>query len=731
MKKGVRLLVFFQIWLCSVPLSAQLSVFPSGWDAFVRSTENTLLTDTFRCQDFEGLATDNWLYTLSGGAGVFDASLAAVTGQRGVRSLKLPLGGGVRMASFSLTGYSDVEICAYFAASGVTNGENLQVSFTNENSGDKEMTLVPVTSATPVSFGYGTKYVYEKGSSQSVGNPIRIKGNPSRVSFQAVNPEGASSGGFYGVDCLTASGRIARYTLFTGQAAWSDTLHWSHLPAMRRRSALIRGDVTVGGSVACRDLEVGAGSLRIDAAASLAVADNLVLYAFPDEQAAFCSQGDLKLGGRVTVRKTFPEKGKWYFVSFPFDVYADGIAGFTLKDGEPNAGGDYLYAKYYDGRQRALSGLDTENWVTLVSGTPDEPVFEKNKGYLVALDEAAASAEVDFSSAAGAIPGSFGKNGSVAAACYLHAADPESPHSGWFLCGNPLPAPLPVKRLAGIPGIGRYLYYYDGNTYQVYETGGEGVIPAYGAFFLKLTEDCSISVDCASGQRQKELPANIYPEIVLELNDGTRADRTVFRCLPAGESGQEYPALEPAYKWRSLDPAMPQLAAAAREGSVPLAIRPSEAGEEAIPLALYLGRSGRHTLALTRWPAAAGTAVSLIDCLSGDTIALHPRESYAFDGVAGFCNDRFALRIEPESKGDVSSELLPAPVCFMEENRLRIKGLPQAGYANVLDSDGVVCQRILLPAGSSASFVTSAPGNYTVLIRAGRFEASVPVSISR
>lgn len=729
----MRLLIFFRLLFCTVTFTAQFSVFPSGWSAFVRSAENTQLTDTFRCQDFEGLAADNWPYTLSGGAGVFDASQAGVAGQWGVRSLKIPPGGGVQMAPFPLIGYNDVVISAYFAASGVKKGENLHVRFTNQNSGDKETALVPVVSASPVSFGYGVAYVYGNEASQSVGNPIRIKGNPSRVAFRALNPEAGEGSGFYGIDRLTAYGAIARYTLFTGQAGWNDTLHWSHFPAARHRSALIRGDVTVSARAGCRDLEVGAGSLRISAGAVLSVADKLILYDFPDERAAFYNAGTLAPPGRVTVRKAFPEKGKWYFVSFPFDVYADGIPGFTLKGGEPNAGGDYFYVQYYDSERRALSGLDRSNWIIRASVPPGEPVFEKNKGYLVALDESASSTVVDFSSAAGAVSAGFGKSGSVDAACYLHDDDPRSPHSGWFLCGNPLPAPLPVKMLAGVAGLGRYLYFYDGNTYQVYETGGDGVIPAYGAFFLKVTRNCSIRIDCAAANESTGLPAQAAPEIVVvELSDGVRADRTAFRCLPGASGGAAVAGAEPAYKWRSPDPHMPQLASGALDESTALAVRPSVPGEGAIPLGLYLGRSGRHTLSLAGLPEKDGVTVKLIDCLRSDTVSMKPGETYAFDGAAGFCNDRFVLRIDPAgADSGLSPELLPEPVCFMEGNRLHAKGLPQSGYANLLDADGTVCQRIALPAGDSAAFVTLPPGSYTVFVRAGRFERSIPVSIGR
>ena len=41
---------------------------PSTWESFVQSNANISIRDTFRMQTFEGLASDNWDYAITGEA---------------------------------------------------------------------------------------------------------------------------------------------------------------------------------------------------------------------------------------------------------------------------------------------------------------------------------------------------------------------------------------------------------------------------------------------------------------------------------------------------------------------------------------------------------------------------------------------------------------------------------------------------------------------------------------
>lgn len=731
MKKRCVSLLIGAVAGCSAPLAAQIPVSPSDWDAFVRSSENKLMVDTFRLQDFEGRRADNWLYTLAGGADVFDAGAAGLSGQSGANSLRIPLGGLLEMTPITLRGYQNVAMEAWYAISGVVAGENLNVRFTNQSSGDKEMVLLPVTSEAPVFCNYGVRYVYGKGSSEAVTNPVRIKGNPTRLAFEAAAPASGTQGGFYGIDRLMAIGEIEQYTLFSGAGGWSDTARWSHLPAARRRKALVAGTAGVTEPESCGNLAIGAGRVEVGEDGCLDIKNRLLLYASEEGAGSLVNRGVVRVASRTIVRKEFPEKGKWYFISFPFDVYASGISGWTLKGGEPNGGGDFFYVKTYDGRQRAASGLETDNWTTRWPVADSEPVFEQYKGYLIALDAGASSRQLDFSSAEGAVPETFGKSASLPVPCYLHGSDPDSEHSGWFLCGNPFPAPLSLRMLGETPGIGRYVYWYDGDTYRVYETGSDQEIPPYGAFFLKVTADCTLDIDRTSVPVSRSDPGGAPVDAMLQLSDGSRSDRIVFRCFPSGtEAGEPVP---PAYKWYSFDRSMPQLASRMSGRASGLAVHPLRADGEAVPLSLRLGKDGRYTFSLTGAAEASGLSVSLIDRLSGDTLLLSgDNRSYAFRGAAGACDDRFAVWVRSsDSISAPSSELPGMRVCFTDKNRLLVTGLPRAGYACVLDERGGVRQRIALPAGDSTAFITVSPGTYTIVVRSGPCETVIDAAVGR
>ena len=54
-------------------LQAQVSD-PSSWESFVNSSDNTLVSDTFRLQTFGDSEWDNWGYSAKGGTQILDVS---------------------------------------------------------------------------------------------------------------------------------------------------------------------------------------------------------------------------------------------------------------------------------------------------------------------------------------------------------------------------------------------------------------------------------------------------------------------------------------------------------------------------------------------------------------------------------------------------------------------------------------------------------------------------------
>lgn len=700
--------------------TAQAPAAPAQWKTFVHSSANPLLRDTFRMQSFEGTAADNWPYTLAGGAEVFDASGKGSKLQRGRRSLKLPAGGKVDFAPVEAAGYDSVVVKALHAGFSVSEAAVLSAALRYRD-GTSETKRIPLQGKPdfPYTFDYGT-------CTGSTNTFLTFISNPEQLSFAVSDP--AQAAGFYGIDYVFAEGSVPAYSLFSGAGDWGDTAKWTHLPPARLRRSLVTGTVTVTGSTACREVNIGEGEVRIAPSGNLAVKGNLVFHSAGATGTALINRGTLQIEKRVGVRRTFPEKGVWYFISFPFDVYTSGISGATLKGGEPNKGGNYFYVKRYDAERRAATASATGNWVTVSSGlSSSKPVFEKNKGYLIALDEAASTAEIVFSSASGAVSALFGKTASVAIPFHACNAEAASPHSGWFLCGNPFPAPLPVSALADVPGIGEYVYYYDGSTYQVYETGGEGVIPPFGAFFLKAERACTLQLDYTPPAANDSAPSGGAAGLEVCLTDGRFTDRVCFSFAPA--YGQAPSTRGDAYKWMSLRKQAPQLATGSPGGREWLAVKRLAKDSAAAPLALFLKKSGRYALSCGSVRDVPGLCdVLLVDRLLSDTVSLVSRQEYAFEAAAGEDTGRFALLFR---KASVETEQQPPLACYTDNGRLYVEGLPRRECVYIVDGNGVVRQRLRLPAGDSCSALSVEEGEYVLRVDAGEGEKEFPVRVTR
>ncbi|MCD8137313.1 MAG: T9SS type A sorting domain-containing protein, partial [Parabacteroides gordonii] len=306
------------------------------------------------------------------------------------------------------------------------------------------------------------------------------------------NPAPNSQGGFYLINSLSAYGQIPKYSLFSGNGNWNDTIRWSHLPPLRRRSALINGSVTVNSSVDCQTASLGNGSLSI-AEGGHFIVDTLFLHS---ADLSLTVQGKLSIKENITLQHTFPEKDKWYFLSFPFDVSLKGLdPRFELKDDTFSGNGDYLYVQTYNSDKRASSQQATGNWeVFPMPSSSDNPlIFEKGKGYLVALDATASDNTLTFSVDKENIPDNFGKSVSIPINI-SSSGDADTDHGGWHLCGNPLPAPLKLSRIKPDPALDGNIYLYDGNTYKPYPIGSNYALPPFAAFFVKATAATELTI---------------------------------------------------------------------------------------------------------------------------------------------------------------------------------------------------------------------------------------------
>ena len=451
----------------ATPLSLQAQVSqPNAWSAFVQSTDNHSVMDTFRLQTFQENATDTWFYNFSGQTSIEDITeLEGSLQAHGTKAFKLPTGSKVNFDSFNLkanvfdSAHIAIHRCEFFE-----KGEKCAIKFTRGGQIDT---------------------VSSKNSSKF--NGLVITKNPTQVSL--IMPDTLSATSYLLIDSAMAYGYNRQYTLFTGSGAWADNDRWSHLPARRSNTALIQGNLSLQDERTTQAVQISEGTLQIASTGKLHTHE-LTLYDADNSHASLITLGQLEINNQLIVEKNFPNKGKWYFFSLPFDVYAKDIENFTFKDNTEKGSGDYFYLQTYDGEQRANG---QKGWkVVSASQTPDQPIIHKHQGYLIALDAAASTTTLRFHCPSEQIPNEFGKSGRLSLSI---ATGGNEANNGWVLCGNPLPAPLPLRNIEGTNVLDGYIYLYQNGAYQAYAFDSDYALAPYAAFFVKAAEDAVLEVN--------------------------------------------------------------------------------------------------------------------------------------------------------------------------------------------------------------------------------------------
>ncbi|MDL2276972.1 T9SS type A sorting domain-containing protein [Parabacteroides sp. OttesenSCG-928-G07] len=481
--------LLFLVCFPSIVLSQVDVKNPASWNDFVQSQANPFIRDTFIMQTFSNPLVDNWGYSSTGNVSLFDANAAGIRNASQGMALKIEPGANVRFDKIDVSGYKETWMQFPYAIEQAEKGENL--GFKASLDGENERTQLWTNILKLHSSHFKERKEY--GVSVKEASFIQIKGVNDIdlfVSAAAAN----TKNGYYLIDSAFVFGDIQAYSLFSGTGNWMDRSCWSHLPAQRYRHALIQGDVTVNEDTSCESLMVGNGSVHIASRNTLKV-NQLVLNG---STSALYAYGDVSVKKEIIVNIPFPEKGQWYFISFPFDVYANDIdKTFQLQDDKFSGKGNYFYVLKYNGEKRGLSQQTTGNWEVIPAqqALNNGLVFEKHKGYLISLDGESTQQSISFTTKD--VFQAFNTSATIRIDISQPSLPTEDslPHHGWVLCGNPFPAPLLLSQIQATPDLDEYIYYYEDGAYKAYPITSDYAIPPYGAFFMKVKRSTEVEIN--------------------------------------------------------------------------------------------------------------------------------------------------------------------------------------------------------------------------------------------
>lgn len=453
-------------WLVFYQANAQSEWFsPLQWESLIQDQQkNLIIRDTVLYQGFDSDNPRTINYTVSGKYDFFYPQEEGIQGASDSRAIRLYPGSRLTIDTLIYPALKMAEIHIPFAFQHVNKEEDIYFT-TYFYSGDTEFDARPYV----VKSNDCSRYFREVYAGRQCFYRGR-RSAPYRLQIKVTKPTSASDG-YYCIDSLFLVGNIEQYSLLQQSGTWHDHSLWSHDYTSLRRSALIDADVRINQAAECLHLINNQKEIRIQ------------------------PEGVLHTRQMTTLR-TFAEKGKWYFVSFPHDVSLAGIdSRFQLGDAstvttEPV--NNILYIQTYDGRRRAENNRSDGNWTVLSADafSPEDILLEKGKGYLMTIDETADIQTLSFSSPADNSL-TFRETMSVPLEANTLQGGDEA-NNGWILCGNPYPSAVSLQEILPNPDLDGYVYLYNGQDYEAYPIDSDYAIPAGSAFFVKAVQDTEL-----------------------------------------------------------------------------------------------------------------------------------------------------------------------------------------------------------------------------------------------
>lgn len=470
-KKSSLPIALIAVFCLATPSHSQSDwTHPGSWNYLILGKKNPHIIDTLVIQDFEGSKYQT-PYTVEGKYDYFYPKEAGIRNASEGKAIRLYPGSILKLDTFYLKDYGRLTVCVPYAIQHVNKKEN--IVFSSHKGGNREDVINKLNWSIP-SNDYSCNFPATFKMDAGARIPFWEEAySPLDVIVGIQESSTPSKNGYYCIDQIFLVGEVRTYALFHGPGNWFQQELWTEHRPTHLRNALIQGEVSIDEPAYCKEL------IACDA--------NIQLI----------EDGSLQMKKMTTILP-FPEKGKWYFVSFPFDVYPENVDS-RFKWGDETTQttsktGNVFYVHAYDGVRRSEQNSTSGNWKLLSEKNKEEgmPLFRKGQGYLVALDEKATIDSLCFSSSSKEIL-QFTPSLQISVEA-THSQQGKPENNGWFLCGNPLPSSLSLQDIQTNPDLDGYVYCYEEGEYKAYPLGSDHVLAPLATFFVKAKRDTELQI---------------------------------------------------------------------------------------------------------------------------------------------------------------------------------------------------------------------------------------------
>lgn len=320
----------------------------------------------------------------------------------------------------------------------------------------------------------------------------------------------------------------------------------------------------------------------------------------------------------------------WQFITLPFDV----------NRADMQVDNDALFViRYYDGKARANG--ETGNW----KDVPADGTLQAGTGYIIQANK---QTQLTLKAI-----NNDNKNrlfsGNALKRTLNEYASEFAHNASWNFIGNPYPCFYDIYYMDYTSPI--TIWDTRNRTYTAVSTEDDNYIlsPMQAFFIQKPVEMKEISFSAEGRQlnatvRQRTTTrSTVSPNRTVfnfTLNDDTYTDRT--RVVINPEASMDYEMSRDAAKFMSDDKDVPQLFTLDATGRY-YAINERPLSNGTVSVGIYAGKAGTYTLSLADATVTADEVI-LTDKLTGSKTRLD-LDSYTFTTEAGFCTDRFELRL--------------------------------------------------------------------------------------